>query len=108
MLSQGYVGVHGQHFFNFGGSNGYTCPLHTCVFCDSFLCSISLLLLSDFLSCILNSVLHTVWVTKKFPFFETRYRATVILHSVFVSVPFYNFPCFYCCVSVLKVQRKER
>ena len=30
-----------------------------CVFCDSFLCSISLLLLSAFLSCILNSVLHT-------------------------------------------------
>ena len=27
-----------------------------CVFCDSFHCSISLLLLSDFLSCILNSV----------------------------------------------------
>ena len=26
-------------------------------FCDSFLCSISLLLLSDFLSCVLNSVL---------------------------------------------------
>ena len=50
----------------------------------------------------------TVWVTKKFPFFETRYRATVILRSVFVSVPFYNFPCFYCCVSILKVWRKER
>ena len=31
--------------------------LCVCVFCDSFLCSISLLLLSDFLSCILNSVL---------------------------------------------------
>ena len=29
-----------------------------CVFCDSFLCSISLLLLSTFLSCILNSVLY--------------------------------------------------
>ena len=28
-----------------------------CVFCDSFLCSISLLLLSGSLSCILNSVL---------------------------------------------------
>ena len=28
-----------------------------CVFCDSFLCSISLLLLSDSLSCVLNSVL---------------------------------------------------
>ena len=41
-------------------------------------------------------------------FFETRYRATVILRSVFVSVPFYNFPCFYCCVSILKVQREER
>ena len=27
-----------------------------CVFCDSFLCSISLLLLSDSLSCVLNSV----------------------------------------------------
>ena len=26
------------------------------MFCDSFLCSISLLLLSDFLSCVLNSV----------------------------------------------------
>ena len=50
----------------------------------------------------------TVWVTKKFPFFETRYHATVILHSVFISVPFYNFPCFYCCVSILKVRRKER
>ena len=48
-----------------------------------------------------------VWVTKKFPFFETRYRATVILRSVFVSVPFYNFPCFYCCVSILKVRREE-
>ena len=48
----------------------------------------------------------TVWVTKKFPFFETRH-ATVILHSMFVSVPFYNFPCFYCCVSILKVRRKE-
>ena len=23
-------------------------------------------------------------------------------------VPFYNFPCFYCCVSILKVRRKER
>ena len=34
-------------------------------------------------------VTDTVWVTKMFPFFETRYRATVILHSVFVSVPFY-------------------
>ena len=31
--------------------------LCVCVFCDSFLCSISLLLLSHFLSCILNSVL---------------------------------------------------
>ena len=51
---------------------------------------------------------HIVWVTKKFPFFETRYRATVILRSVFVSVPFYNCPCFYCCVSILKVWRKER
>ena len=28
-----------------------------CAFCDSFLCSISLLLLSDSLSCVLNSVL---------------------------------------------------
>ena len=27
---------------------------------------------------------------KKFPFFETRYHATVILCSVFISVPFYN------------------
>ena len=52
--------------------------------------------------------LRTVWAIKKFPFFETRYRATVILRSVFVSVPFYNFPCFYCCVSILKVRRKER
>ena len=36
-----------------------TCPCcFVCVFlCDSFLCSISLLLLSDFLSCVLNSVL---------------------------------------------------
>ena len=50
----------------------------------------------------------TVWVTKKFPFFETRYRAMVILRSVFVSVLFYNFPCFYCCVSILKVRRKEQ
>ena len=35
-----------------------TCPslFYVCV-CDSFLCSISLLLLSVFLSCILNSVL---------------------------------------------------
>ena len=32
---------------------------YVCVFCDSFLCSISLLLLSAFLSCILNSVLYT-------------------------------------------------
>ena len=31
--------------------------LFVCVFCDSFLCSISLLLLSDSLSCVLNSVL---------------------------------------------------
>ena len=45
---------------------------------------------------------------KKFPFFETRYRATVILRSVFIFVPFYNFPCFYCCVSILKVRCKER
>ena len=45
---------------------------------------------------------------KKFPFFKTRYRATVILRSVFVSVLFYNFPCFYCCVSILKLRRKER
>ena len=45
---------------------------------------------------------------KKFSFFEIRYRVTVILHSVFVSVPFYNCPCFYCCVSILKVWRKER
>ena len=45
---------------------------------------------------------------KKFPFFETRYRATVILRSVFVSVPFYKFPCFYCCVNILKVRREER
>ena len=29
-----------------------------CVFCDSFLCSISLLLLSAFLSCILNQGRH--------------------------------------------------
>ena len=49
-----------------------------------------------------------VWVTKKFPFFQTRYRAKVILHSVFVSVLFYNFPCFYCCVSILKERCKER
>ena len=34
-----------------------TCPCFVCVFCDSFLCSISLLLLSDYLSCVLNSVL---------------------------------------------------
>ena len=34
-----------------------TCPfLFVCVFCDSFLCSISLLLLSDSLSCVLNTV----------------------------------------------------
>ena len=45
---------------------------------------------------------------KSSPFFETRYRATVILRSVFISVPFDNFPCFYCCVSILKVRRKER
>ena len=45
---------------------------------------------------------------KKFPFFETRYHATVILHSVFISVPFYNFLCFYCCVSIFKVRRKEQ
>ena len=45
---------------------------------------------------------------KKFPFLETRYLATVILCSVFVSVLFYNFPCFYCCVSILKVRHKER
>ena len=31
----------------------------------------------------------------------------VILRSVFVSVPFHNFPCFYSCVSILKVLRKE-
>ena len=31
--------------------------LFVCVFCDSFLCSIYLLLLSDSLSCVLNSVL---------------------------------------------------
>ena len=53
-------------------------------------------------------IAHTVWVTKKFLFFETRYRATVILRSVFVSVPFHNCPCFYCCVSILKVCSKER
>ena len=46
--------------------------------------------------------------SQKVPIFETRYRATVILRSVFVSVPFYNFPCFYCGVSILKVRRKER
>ena len=50
----------------------------------------------------------TVWATKKFLFFETRYLATVILRSVFVSVPFYNFPCFYYCVSIFKVRLKER
>ena len=60
------------------------------------------------LLCHMKYGICTVWVTKKFPFFETRYRATVILRSVFVSVPFYNFPCFYCCVSILKVRRKER
>ena len=38
--------------------------------------------------------IYTVWVTKKFPFFETRYHAMVILRSVFVSVPFCNFPFF--------------
>ena len=32
----------------------------------------------------------------------------VILRSVFVSVPFDNFPWFYCCVSILKVRCKER
>ena len=32
----------------------------------------------------------------------------VILHSMFVSVPSYNFPCFYCCGSISKVWRKER
>ena len=50
---------------------------------------------------IISSVIigtYRVWATKKFPFFEARYRATVILRSV--SVPFYNFPCFYCCVSI--------
>ena len=56
----------------------------------------------------MHSRVSTVWVTKKFPFFETRYRAPVILHSVFVSIPFDNFPCFYCWVSILKVRRKER
>ena len=67
------------------------------------------IILTDSRNTIQSTVLHsTVWVTKKFPFFETRYRATVILRSVFVSVPFYNFPCFYCCVSILKVQREER
>ena len=34
--------------------------LCVCVFCDSFLCSISLFLLSDSLSCVLNSVVYTV------------------------------------------------
>ena len=31
------------------------------VFCDSFLCSISLLLLFDSLSCVLNSVLYSTF-----------------------------------------------
>ena len=31
---------------------------------------------------------------KKFPFFETRYRATVILRSVFISIPFTIFRVF--------------
>ena len=43
-----------------------------------------------------------------FPFFQTRYSATLILRSVFVSVPFYNFPCFYCWVSIFKLRCKER
>ena len=47
--------------------------------------------------------------SQKVPFFfETCYRATVILRSVFVSVLFYNFRWFYCCVSILKVRRKEQ
>ena len=51
---------------------------------------------------------HVRYGSQKVLVFETRYRATVFLRSVFISVPFYNFPCFYCCVSILKVRRKER
>ena len=42
-----------------------TCPCFMCAFCDSFLCSISLLLLSAFPSCILNSVLY-MWLFMRY------------------------------------------
>ena len=45
---------------------------------------------------------------QKVPIFRNALPCTVILRYVFISVPFYNFPCFYCCVSILKVRRKER
>ena len=78
---------------------------HQFVELSAYVCEVYVLTLTVH---VLDIHLRTVWVTKKFPCFVTRYRATVILRSVFIPVPFYNFLCFYCCFSVLKVWRKER
>ena len=45
---------------------------------------------------------------KKVPVFRNTLTCNGKFAFVFASVPFYNFPCFYCCVSILKAQCKER
>ena len=75
--------------------------LFVCVcFCDSFLCSLSLLLLSDSLSCVLNSVLivHVLLTYTYFPkLFKLRFFNTI--HSP-LSTFNLNQKCFVnrsCC-----------
>ena len=55
-----------------------------------------------------QSVINTVRATKKFPFFLNTLPYNGKFAFVFVSVAFYNLPCFYCCVSILKARREER
>ena len=45
---------------------------------------------------------------KKVPVFLNTLPCNGKFAFVFVSVAFYNLPCFYCCVSILKARREER
>ena len=61
------------------------------------------------ITCSVNVILsrHTVWATKKFPFFETRYRATVNLRSCSFPLRFTIYRVFIG-VSILKARREEQ
>ena len=71
------------------------------VFCDSFLCSISLLLLPDFLSCILNSV-STINVIVH----VSVYMCVCVCVCVCVCMCVYV--CVWVCVSVYVCGKKRK